>query len=203
MSFRDVEDLLAERGIDVSYETVRRWTHKFGPAYAKRIRLRRPRASSRWRLDEVFARIGGKLHYLWRAVDDKGEVLDALMQSKRDRKAMLNFMRKLLKRQGYAPVTIVTDNLRSYGAALRELGQSDRHATGGRSNNRAEVSHHPTRQRERQRRRFRSPGSAQKFLYIHAAIYNQFNIQRHLISRRTMKSFRTAAFSDWREVVTA
>jgi len=203
ISLRDVENLLAQRGIEVSYETVRRWAHKFGLAYAKRIRLRRPRASSRWHLDEVFIRIGGKVHYLWRAVDDEGEVLDVLMQSERDRRAALKFMRKLLKHQGCVPDTIVTDRLRSYGAALRELGLSDRHVTGGRSNNRAEVSHQPTRQRERQRRRFRSPGSAQKYLYIHAAIYNQFNIQRHLISRRTMRSFRTAAFADWHEVVAA
>ena len=161
ISLRDVEDLLAERGIDVSYETVRRWAHKFGPAYARRIRLHRPRPSSRWHLDEVFVRIGGKVHYLWRAVDDEGEVLDILVQSKRDRMATLKFMRKMLKRQGYVPDTIVTDRLRSYGAALRELSLTGHHVTGGRSNNRAEVSHQPTRQRERQHRRFRSPSSAQ------------------------------------------
>ena len=203
ISLRDVEDLLAERGIDVSYETVRRWAHKFGPAYARRIRLHRPRPSSRWHLDEVFVRIGGKVHYLWRAVDDEGEVLDILVQSKRDRMATLKFMRKMLKRQGYVPDTIVTDRLRSYGAALRELSLTGHHVTGGRSNNRAEVSHQPTRQRERQHRRIRSPGSAQKFLSTHAAIYNQFNTQRHLISRPTLKASRAAAFAEWQEVVAA
>ncbi len=202
ISLRDVEDLLAERGIDVSYETVRRWTHKFGPAYAKRIRTGRPQSSGRWHLDEVFVRIGGKVHYLWRAVDEEGEVLDVLVQSKRDQKAALKLMRKLLKRQGFVPDVIVTDRLRSYGAALRELGISNRHQMGGRLNNRAEVSHQPTRQRERQRRRFRSPGSAQKFLSTHAAIYNQFNVQRHLISRWTMNEFRSEAFASWREIVT-
>jgi len=199
LGLRDVEDLLAERGIDVSYETVRRWTHKFGPAYARRIRLCRPSASGRWHLDEVFVRIGGKLHYLWRAVDDEGEVLDVLIRSRRDRKAALKLMRKLLKRQSFVPDTIVTDRLRSYGAALRELGLGDRHTMGGRLNNRAEVSHQPIRNRERQRRRFRSPGSAQKFLSTHAVIYNLFNTQRHLISRKTMKVFRAEAFAGWRQ----
>jgi transposase-like protein len=203
LSYRDVEDLLAERGIDASYETVRRWVLKFGHVYAKEIRLRRPRTSERWHLDEVFLRIGGRIHYLWRAVDDEGEVLDIIVQSRRDRKAALKLLRRLLKRQGYVPDAIVTDRLRSYGAALRDLGLADRHVTGGRSNNRAEVSHQPTRQRERQRRRFRSPGSAQQFLAVHAAVYNQFNIQRHLISRRTLKTFRAEAFAGWRDVVAA
>ncbi len=198
-----MEDLLAERGIDVSYETVRGWSHKFGPAYAKRIRMRRPQPSGRWHLDEVFVRIGGKVHYLWRAVDDEGEVLDVLVQSKRDREAALKLMRKLLKRRGFVTDAIVTDRLQSYGAALRELGLCHRHEMGGRLNNQAEVSHQPTRQRERQRRRFRSPGSAQKFLSTHAAVYNQFNTQRHLISRRTMKAFRTEASADWRDAVAA
>lgn len=203
LSLRDVEDLLAERGIDVSYETIRRWTHKFGPAYARRIRLRRPHCSGKWHLDEVFVRIGGKLHYLWRAVDDEGEVLEVLVQSKRNRKAALKLMRKLLKRQGFVPDAIVTDRLRSYGAALRDLGLTNRHEMGDRMNNRAEVSHQPTRQRERQRRRFRSLGSAQMFLSTHAAVYNQFNVQRHLISRSTMKSFRAAAFTEWHQIAAA
>ena len=158
LSYRDVEDLLAERGIDASYETVRRWALKFGRVYAARIRQRRPRPSDRWHLDEVFIRIGGKIHYLWRAVDDEGEVLDIIVQPRRDRKAALKLMRRLLKRQGYLPDAIVTDRLRSYGAALRDLGLTDRHVTGGRSNNRAEVSHQPTRRRERQRRGFQITG---------------------------------------------
>lgn len=149
LSLRNVEDLLAERGIDVSYETVRRWTHKFGPAYARRIRLQRSRSSGRWHLDEAFVRIGGKLHYLWRAVDNEGEVLNVLLQSKRNRKAALRLMWKLLRRQGFVPDAIVTDRLRSYGATLRKLGLTNRYKMGDRSNNRAEVSHQPTRQRER------------------------------------------------------
>jgi putative transposase len=199
----DVEDLLAERGIDVSYETVRRWALKFGRVYATRTRGRRPRPSGRWHLDEVFIRIGGKIHYLWRAVDDEGEVLDVIVQPRRDRKAALKLMRRLLKRQGYLPEAIVTDRLRSYGAAFRDLGLTDRHVTGGRSNNRAEVSHQPTRHRERQRGGFRSPGSAQRFLATHAAVYNHFNVQRHLISRRTLRGLRYQAFAGWREVAAA
>ncbi len=197
LSYRDIEDMLAERGIDVSYETVRRWALKFGRIYARQIRRRRPRPSDRWHLDEVFLKIGGKIVYLWRAVDDEGEVLDILVQSKRDRKAALKLLRKLLKRQGYVPNAIVTDQLRSYGAALRELNLADRHVTGGRSNNRAEVSHQPTRRRERQQIRFKSPGSAQRFLSLHAAIANHFNVQRHMISRRTLKTLRATASADW------
>ncbi|MDF0602110.1 IS6 family transposase [Psychromarinibacter sp. C21-152] len=203
LSYRDVEDMLAERGIDVSYETVRRWVHKIGGIYAERVRQRRPRPSDRWHLDEVFLKIDGKTVYLRRAVDDEGEVLDILVQSKRDRKAALKLQRKLLKRQGYVPNAIVTDRRRSYGAALRELGLHDRHVTGGRSNNRAEVSHQPTRRRERQQIRFKSPGAAQRFLASHAAISNHFNLQRHLISRRTLKVFRSTAMADWREIVAA
>ncbi|MBK8211949.1 MAG: IS6 family transposase [Rhodospirillales bacterium] len=201
LSYRDVEDLLAERVIDVSYETVRRWAFKFGRAYAGQIRRARPRPSDRWHLDEIFVRIGGKLHYLWRAVDDEGEVLDAMVQPRRDRTAALKLLRYLLKRQRYVPDA--TDRLRSYGAALRDLGFAGRHVTGGRSNNRAEISHQPTRRRERQRRGFRSPSSAQQFLAIHNAVYNQFNIQRHLISRRTLKPLRAEAFAGWRKVVAA
>jgi transposase-like protein len=203
LSYRDVEDMLAERGIAASYETVRRWALKFGRIYADRIRRRRPRPSDRWHLDEVFLKIGGKTMYLWRAVDDEGEVLDILVQSKRDRKAALKLLRKLLKRQGYLPDSIVTDRLRSYGAALRDLSLADRHVTGGRSNNRAEVSHQPTRRRERQQLRFKSPGSAQRFLSSHAAMANHFNVQRHLISRRTLKILRAEALVDWRQIVAA
>lgn len=203
LSYRDVEDMLAERGIDVSYETFRRWVLKFGRIYAQQIRRRRPRPSDQWHLDEVFLKIGGEIVYLWRAVDDEGEVLDILVQSKREKKAALKLLRKLLKRQGYVPNAIVTDRLRSYGAALRELNLADRHVTGGRSNNRAEVSHQPTRRRERQQIWFKSPGSAQHFLSSHAAIANHFNVQRHLISRRTMKTVRSRASADWLDVVTA
>lgn len=203
LSYRDVEDMLAERGIDVSYETVRRWALKFGRIYAQLIRRRRPPPSDRWHLDEVFLKIGGNIVYLWRAVDDEGEVLDVLVQAKRDRKAALKLLRKLLKRQGYVPNAIVTDRLRSYAAALRDLGLANRHVTGRRSNNRAEVSHQPTRRRERQQVRFKTPGSAQRFLSSHAAIANHFNVQRHLISRRTLKTRRATAVADWHEIVSA
>jgi len=200
LSFRNVEDLLAERGIDVSYETVRRWALKFGLGYARKLRRLRPRPDGRWHLDEVFTSINGKRMYLWRAVDSEGEVLDILVQSRRNKKAALKLMRKLLKKQGYAPDEVVTDKLPSYGAALRDLGMHGKHVTGGRSNNRAENSHLPVRQRERRMQRFKSSRSAQRFLSTHAAIYNTFNIQRHLISRKTLRQFRSEAMTTWQLV---
>jgi len=203
LSFRDVEELLAERGIDVSYETIRRWTLKFGLAYARKLRRLRPRTDGRWHLDEMFASINGKRMYLWRAVDSEGEVLDILVQARRNKKAALKLMRKLLKKQGYAPDEVVTDKLPSYGAALSEIGMDGKHVTGGRSNNRAENSHLPVRQRERRMQRFRSTGSAQRFLATHAAIYNTFNIQPHLISRKTLRQFRGEAMHTWQSVVAA
>ncbi|SFH64567.1 putative transposase [Albimonas pacifica] len=169
LSCRDVENLLAERGIAASCETARRWAPTFGAAFAQRIRKRRPRPSGRWRLDEVFLRIRGRIHHLRRAVDDEGEALEALVQSRPDRRAALKLPRKPLKRRGFAPEPIATDRLRSYGAALRDFGLANRHVTGERSNYRAEVPHRPTRKKERQRRGVRSPGSAQRFLSIHAA----------------------------------
>lgn len=197
LSFRDVEDLLAERGIDVTYETVRRWALKFGAAYAARLRRSRSRPDSRWHLDEVFVSINGKRMYLWRAVDGEGEVLDILVQSRRDRKAALKLMRRLLKKQGYSPNAVVTDKLPSYGAALVNLGMRGKHETRGRSNNRAENSHQPVRLRERRMRCFKSARSAQRFLSTHAAVYNTFNVQRHLISRTTLRQFRADAMSTW------
>ena len=195
LSYRDVEDLLAERGVDVSYETIRRWALKFGQAYARKLRQSRPRPDDRWHLDEVFSSINGKRMYLWRAVDSEGEVLDILVQSRRNKKAALKLMRKLLKKQGYAPNKVVTDKLPSYGAALRDLNMTGKHVTGGRSNNRAENSHLPVRQRERRMQGFKSSGSAQRFLSTHAAIYNTFNVQRHLITRKTMRQFRGDAMN--------
>jgi putative transposase len=197
LSYRDVEDLLAEREIDVSYETARRWTLKFGQAYAQRLRKTRPRPDVRWHLDEVFVTINGKRSYLWRAVDCEGEVLDILVQSRRNKRAALNLMRKLLKKQGFVPDAFVTDKLPSYGAALRELNLSRLHDFGGRKNNRAENSHLPVRQRERRMQRFKSPRSAQQFLSTHAAVYNTFNVQRHLISRKTLRQFRSEAMNTW------
>jgi transposase-like protein len=197
LSYRDVEDLLAERGLDLSYETIRRWVRKFGPHFAKRLQRMRPRPTSQWHLDEMAIAIGGERFRLWRAVDSEGEVLDLLVQGKRDKAAALKLMRKLLKKQGFAPKVIVTDKLRSYGAAKVQLGLSARHEQSLRKNNRAENSHQPVRRRERKMQRFKSPGSAQRFLSAHAAVYNTFNIQRHMISRKTMRSFRLKAHCQW------
>ena len=200
LSLRDVEDLLAERGVDVSYESVRRWVVRFGSAYAKRLRQKRSKADDRWHLDEMFVTIGGQRMYLWRAVDAEGEVLDILVQPRRDKKAAMKLMRRLLKKHGIVPASITTDKLGSYRAALRDLGLRDRHVTGGRSNNRAENSHQPVRRRERCWIGFRNPGSTQRFLSAHAAVYNAFNLQRHLISRHRMKTHRTAALAQWKFV---
>ena len=168
LSYRDVEDLLAERGLDVSYETVRRWVLKFGPMFARELRRRRPRPTSRWHLDEMAVMIAGAQFWLWRAVDDEGEVLDLLVQRRRNKAAAVKLMRKLIKKQGFAPDVLVTDKLRSYGAAKAER-LSARHEQGLRKNNRAENSHQPTRRRERKMQRFKSPGSAQHLLSVHAA----------------------------------
>jgi len=203
LSYRDVEDLLAERSIEVSFETVRRWALKFGQAYARKLRKKQPRPDGRWHLNEVFVSINGKRKYLWRAVDGEGEMLDILVQSRRNKKAAVKLMRKLLKTQGYVPDAIVTDKLPSYGAALRELSLSRLHDFGGRKNNRAENSHLAVRQRERRMKRFKSAKSAQHFLSTHAAVYNTFNIQRHLISRQTMRQFRGEAVDVWMNVTTA
>ncbi len=197
LSYRDIEDLVAERGIDLSYETVRRWALKFGQAYARRLRTTRPRPDVRWHLDEVFVSIAGKRMYLWRAVDSEGEVLDILVQSRRNKKAALKLMRKLLKKQRFVPDAFVTDKLSSYGAALKDLGLTKHHDFGGRKNNRAENSHLPVRQRERRMQRFKSARSAQRFLSTHATVYNTFNVQRHLISRKTLRQFRNQAMSLW------
>src|ERR671929_724880 len=198
LSYRDVEDLLAERGIELSYETVRRWVRKFGPVFAQRLRRSHPKPSRYWHLDEMVVQIAGKAVYFWRAVDHEGEVIDVLVQRRRARKAAVKLMRKLLKKQGFAPAVVVTDKLRSYGAAFREMGLAARHEQGQRMNNRAENSHQPTRRRERKMQGFKSPGSAQRFLACHAALQNIFNLQRHLISRATLRRFRAAALEQWR-----
>jgi transposase-like protein len=194
LSYRDVEDLLAERGLDVSYETVRRWVLKLGPLFARELRRRRPRPTSQCHLDEMAVMIAGRQFWLWRAVDDEGEVLDLLVQQRRDKAAAVKLMRKLLKKQGFAPGMLVTDKLRSYGAARSEMGLSACHEQGLRKNNRAENSHQPTRRRERKMQRFKSPGSAQRFLFVHAAVHNTFNVRRHLTSRRTLRVLRDEAF---------
>lgn len=203
LSLRDAEDLLAERGIEVSYETIRRWVARFGPAYAKRLRPLRPKAHCQWHLDEMFVSIRGRRMYLWRAVDQEGEVLDVLVQAKRDKRAALKLMRRLLKRQGYAPATLVTDKLAAYGAAVRELGLTCWHHKAKWKNNRAENSHQPVRRRERKMQRFKSPGSAQRFLSTHATVYNHFNTRRHLISATGHRTRRDRAMETWREVAAA
>src|ERR1700726_2239355 len=190
LSYRDVEELLAQRGLEVSYETVWRWVLKFGPGFARRLRRSRPRPSDRWHLDEMLVRIAVKLMYLWRAFDHEGQLLDMLVQRRRDKRAALRLMRKLLRKQGFAPKLLVTDKLGSYGAAFRQLGLTCPHEQGLRKNNRAENSHQAVRRRERKMQRFKSVGSAQRFLSIYAAVHNTFNLQRHLISRSTLRTFR-------------
>ncbi len=203
LSYRDVEELLAERGLDVSYETVRSWVLKFGPMIARNLRRRRPRPSDRWHLDEMVVRIAGKRMYLWRAVDHEGEVLDMLVQRRRDKRAALRLMRKLLRKQGFVPKLLVTDKLGSYGAAFRQLRLACPHEQGLRKNNRAENSHQAVRRRERKMQRFKSARSAQRFLSIHAAVHNNFDLQRHLISRSTFRIFRAEAAAQWQAAVCA
>src|SRR5215203_6117640 len=203
LSYRDVEELLAERGIETSYETIRRWVLKFGPAFARNLRRLRPRPTGTWHLDEMMVSIQGKRMYLWRAVDSEGEVLDLLVQSKRDTAAALRLMRKLLKKQGYAPDELVTDKLGSYGAARRELCLSAHHEQGLRKSTRAENSHQAVRRREGKMQRFESARSGQRFLSMHAAVHNTFNLQRHLISRRTLRTFRAEAAQAWQVAIAA
>ncbi len=203
LSLRQVEDLLHERGIDISYETVRFWWNRFGPVFAASIRKRRIHHRSysqwRWHLDEVFVKINGTTHYLWRAVDHEGEVLESLVTKKRDREAALRFLRKAMKRYG-RPKVIVTDRLRSYRAAMKEIGNEERQETGRWLNNRAENSHQPFRRRERAMAKFRSAKSLQKFASIHSSVHNHFNRERHLYNRQTFKLNRTAALAEWREL---
>src|SRR5437764_2536523 len=202
LSYRDVEELLAERGLDLSYESVRSWVLKFGPAIARGLRRCRPRPSDRWHLDEMVVRIAGKHVYLWRAVDHEGEVLEILVQRRRDRSAAIKLMRKLLRKQGFAPKKVTTDKLRSYGAAFQHLALCCHHEHGLRQNNRAVNSHQVVRRRERKMQRFKSARSAQRFLNIHSAVHNTFNHQRHLVSRSTLRIFRAEAAAQWQDAVT-
>lgn len=204
LSLRQVEDLLHERGIDISYETVRAWWNRFGPLFAAEISKTRSasmRGSPQWRwhLDEVFVRINGEIHYLWRAVDHEGEVLESFVTRKRDRKAALRFLRKVMKRYG-RPEIIVTDKLRSYRAAMKVIGNEARQETGRWFNNRAENSHQPFRRREKAMAKFRSPVTLQKFVSIHSSIYNHFNQERHLYNRQIFKLKRTVALAEWRHL---
>ena len=197
LSYRDVEDLLAERGVDISYESVRRWFLKFGAPIAQNLRHMRPIPNGYWHLDEMVIVIREQRYWLWRAIDNEGEVLDFLVQSKRNAKAALKLMRKLLKKQGWTPTRITTDKLRPYHVAIRILGLTAQHIDNKRANNRAENSHQPVRRRERKQQRFKSPGSAQRFLNIQAAVYNTFYLQRHLCNRLRFKRFRKDAFNVW------
>jgi transposase-like protein len=198
LSIRDVEELLAQRGIEASREAVRCWVIKFGPLIAANLKRRRSPPTGRWHLDEMVVRIRGPRMFLWRAVDDEGAVLDVLVQKRRNKAAARRLLRKLLKTQGIHPEAIVTDKLASYRAAARELGLASRHRPGGmRENNRVENSHLAIRRRERKQQKFKSQGSAQRFLSTHAAIYNTFNVQPHLIRRPTLRQFRAAAHQAW------
>ena len=206
LSLRNVEDLLHERGIDICHETVRFWWHRFGPMFAAEIRKRRIEAvrssNWRWHLDEVFVKINGERHYLWRAVDHEDEVLESFATKTRDKKAALKFLKKPLKRHGRA-AEVVTDRLRSYGAVLRELGIGDRQETGRWTNNRAENSHQPCRRREWAMLRFRRMRTLQKFASVRASVSNHFNRERSLSSRDIYKSSRAAALAEWRDLLAA
>ena len=203
LSLREIEELMTERGVDVSYETIRRWINRYGSVFAKRIKSRAQNPSPRWHLDEVYTKINGKMIYLWRAVDDEGTVLDIVVQSRRNKKAAMRLLRKLIRNSGVKPKRIVTDRLASYRAALKDLNLQHVHDVGGRKNNRAENSHLPIRRRERKAQKFRSIGSAQKQLSSYGQIYNLFNYQRHLISRKTLKQFRHDAQTEWNIVTKA
>ncbi len=201
LSLRQVEDLLYERGLDISHETVRYWWNRFGPMFAAEIRKKRIHCGNfsrwRWHLDEVFVQINGETHYLWRAVDHEGEVLEVYVTKHRDRRAALSFIKRVLKRYG-RPSEIVTDRLRSYRAAMRDLGNAEHQVCGKRLNNRAENSHQPFRRREGAMSKFKDIKTLQKFSSIHASIHNHFNLERHLVDRPTFKSRRSVALTDWR-----
>ena len=203
LSFRDVEDLLAERGITVTYEAIRLWCRTFGLNYARRLRRRRGRQGDTWYLDELFVKIQGQQQYLWRAVDEDGDVLDILVQSRRNRRAATRFFRKLLKRQGREPRRLITDKLRSYSAAHRTVMPSVIHSTQQYENNRAEVSHQSTRQRERQMRRFRSAAHLQRFASVHGVVQNLFRVGRHLLRAAHHRLLRARSFRQWDEVTCA
>ena len=207
LSLRQVEDLLSERRIDICHETVRFWWNRFGPIFAAEIRKKRSAnirtwPQWRWHLDEVFVKINGQTHFLWRAVDHEGEVLEVFVTKRRDRAAALKFLKRTLKRHG-RPKTIVTDRLRSYRAAMKIIGNVTSQECGRRLNNRAENSHQPFRRRERGMAKFRGFKTLQKFASVHASIHNHFNQERHLYSRKNFKLNRSTALAEWRELSAA
>ena len=197
LSHRDIEDLLAQRGVIVSYESIRLRCIKFGRIYARRLKRRHQGYGDTFYIDEVFVKINGKQQYLWRAVDQDGEIVDVFLQSRRDGAAAMLFFKRLLRRDGGEPREIVADKLRSYGVAQRELIPETIHNTSQYANNRAELSHQPTRVRERGMRRFKSAAQARRFLNIHAAVYNLFNLGRHLVGAKHYRKLRTDAFERW------
>jgi putative transposase len=205
LSLRNVEDLLAERGIDICHETVRHWWNRFGPLFAADVRrqqVNRMRGFRQWKwhLDEVYVKINGEMHYLWRAVDQEGEILESYVTKTRDKKSALRFMKKALKRHG-SPAEITTDGLRSYKAAMSELGNAEKQDMGRWLNNRVENSHLPFRRRERAMLRFRKMKTLQKFVSVHSNVHNHFNSERHLIDRRTYKTRRSTALAEWQNLL--
>ena len=204
LSYRDVEDLLAERGIVASYESIRSWCNKFGPAYARLIKKRRGTLGDTWYMDEVYiVTVRGERRYLWRAVDQDGDVLDILVQKRKDKRAAMRFFKKLMKGQGRSAREMVTDKLPSYGAARKAIMSTSMHCCDRYANNRAEVSHEHTRAQERQMRRFKSVGQAQRFLAVHSQVHNLFRVGRHLICATHYREFRVKALSEWQQVTCA
>jgi putative transposase len=205
LSLRNVEDLLFERGYDLCHETVRLWWNRFGPLFASEIRRKRVNRMRgvrhwRWHLDEMYVKLNGEMVYLWRAVDHEGEILESYVTKTRDKAAALTFMKKALKRHG-SPEAIVTDRLRSYRAAMIELGNADKQEVGRHANNRVENSHLPFRRRERAMLRFRQMKSLQKFASVHANFHNHFNQERHLVGRQEYKTRRSAAMAEWQTLM--
>lgn len=205
LSLRNVEDLLFERGIDISHETVRYWWNRFGPLFAadiRRQRISRMRGFRHWRwhLDEMYVKVNGEMVYLWRAVDHEGEILESYVTKTRDKMAALTFMKKALKRHG-SPEAITTDGLRTYRAAMGELGNRAKQVVGRWANNRVENSHLPFRRRERAMLRFRQIRALQKFASVHANVHNHFSLERHLVDRQTYKESRSAALAEWRSLM--
>jgi putative transposase len=201
LSYRDIEEIMAKRGIAVTYETIRVWSQKFGGAYAKRLRSRSSRPGDRWHLDEVYLSINGEWQYLWRAVDQDGEVLDILVQSRRNKRAAKKFFRKLLKGLQYVPRTVITDKLGSYASAMEEVMPHIEHIKDKHSNNRAENSHQPTRERERRMRGFKSAGHAQRFLSTFGIIASFFRPGRHLLAAKNYREIMRRRFAIWNEVI--
>lgn len=200
LSYRDIEKMMLYRGIEVTYETIREWCQKFGQQYANQLHRKRPYLTDKWHLDEVVVTIKKQQYYLWRAVDSEGNVLDVLLQRHRDTKAAHRFFRKLLKQQGFVPRVIVTDKLKSYEAAKKQVMKNVEHRAHKGLNNRAENSHQPTRTRERRMRRFKSPGQAQRFLSAFGPIRDHFHPKQHQLTAPRYRQQLRQRFQDWREV---